>query len=256
LRVAELTPRSQSAGLAEPLLTFFVATGLASALYWTGQSVPLVRENLHGAIALIFLAAPRVASRLSGREFDYHAAGLRLQPLRLNLAVLGVALAVTWPLFLAAFLLFYELACGLATSPTPLGYLIDWIAVTCGRWAGWGGASLRVSPDLALQTLTQIVVIAVPEELFFRGYLQTRLEQRWPPRRSLAGAPVGVALLASSALFALGHLLVDFDPQRLAVFVPGLVFGWMRARTGSIAAGAAFHALCNVYSDVLHTSFF
>jgi membrane protease YdiL (CAAX protease family) len=253
--VAELSPKSRSAGLAEPLLTFFLATGLASALYWVGQSVPFVRENLHGAIALIFLAAPRVASRLSGREFDYHAAGLRLSPVRLNLAVLGVALAVTWPVFLAAFLLFYGTACGLTTSPT-LGYLVDWIAVTCGRWAGWSQASLRLPPDLALQTLTQIVVIAVPEELFFRGYLQTRLEQRWPPRRSLAGAPVGGALVAGSALFALGHLLVDFDLQRLAVFVPGLVFGWMRARTGSIAAGAAFHALCNVYSDVLHTSFF
>jgi hypothetical protein len=30
----------------------------------------------------------------------------------------------------------------------------------------------------------------------------------------------------------------------------------MRARTGSVAAGAVFHALCNLYSDVLHTSFF
>jgi hypothetical protein len=30
----------------------------------------------------------------------------------------------------------------------------------------------------------------------------------------------------------------------------------MRARTGSIAAGATFHALCNVVSDVLHTSYF
>jgi hypothetical protein len=30
----------------------------------------------------------------------------------------------------------------------------------------------------------------------------------------------------------------------------------MRARTGSIAAGALFHALCNLLSDVLHTSYF
>ena len=60
----------------------------------------------------------------------------------------------------------------------------------------------------------------------------------------------------SSALFALGHLLVIPNPQRLAVFFPALVFGWMRARTGSIAAGATFHALCNVVSDVLHTSYF
>jgi hypothetical protein len=30
----------------------------------------------------------------------------------------------------------------------------------------------------------------------------------------------------------------------------------MRSRTGAIAAGALYHALCNVYSDVVHRSFF
>ena len=100
------------------------------------------------------------------------------------------------------------------------------------------------------------MVVAIPEELFFRGYLMERLEQVWPPTRRLFGARVGWALVVSSALFALGHLLVIPNPQRLAVFFPALVFGWMRARTGSIAAGATFHALCNVVSDVLHTSYF
>ena len=99
-------------------------------------------------------------------------------------------------------------------------------------------------------------MVAVPEELFFRGYLYSRLEQRWPSTRRFLGAPVGRTLLVTSALFALGHVLVDFNVQRLAVFFPALVFGWMRARTGSVAAGAVFHALCNLYSDVLHTSFF
>ena len=67
--------------------------------------------------------------------------------------------------------------------------------------------------------------------------------------------PLG-ALVVSSALFALGHLAVVPNPQRLAVFFPALVFGWMRGRTGSILAGATFHALCNIFADVLHTSFF
>ncbi|HVR03393.1 MAG TPA: CPBP family glutamic-type intramembrane protease, partial [Polyangia bacterium] len=72
----------------------------------------------------------------------------------------------------------------------------------------------------------------------------------------LWGAPVGWALVVSSALFALGHVVVVPNPQRLAVFFPALVFGWMRGRTGSIAAGATFHALCNVVADVMHTSYF
>ncbi len=253
--MADSTSGEQPAGLTEPLLTFFAATAIASALFWAGRGVTLIRDNLHGAIALVFLVAPRLASSLSGRPFDYDTAGLRLAPVRLNLRVLAVALAITWPLFLLAFLLFYGSACSLNTAPF-WGYLVDWIAPTCARWTGLAGAELRVPAGLALAALTQIVVVAIPEELFFRGYLQGRLEERWPPRRLLLGAPVGWATVAGSALFALGHVLVDFDPQRLAVFIPGLVFGWMRARTGSIAAGATFHALCNVYSDVLHTSFF
>ena len=101
------------------------------------------------------------------------------------------------------------------------------------------------------------MVVAIPEELFFRGYLMERLERVWPPDAPRCSArKVGWALVVSSALFALGHLLVIPNPQRLAVFFPALVFGWMRARTGSIAAGATFHALCNVVSDVLHTSYF
>jgi uncharacterized protein len=217
--------------------------------------VPLLGPNLHGAIALIFLIAPRVAARASGRPFDYHDAGLRLSPLRLNAAVLGVAVLVTWPLFLGLFLAFYGTVCRVH-GPAALNYWIDWVAGLCGRWTGLRHAELVVRPDVVLMAATQIFVVALPEELFFRGYLFGRLEERWPPTRRLLGAPVGLALLVSSALFALGHVLVDFNPQRLAVFFPGLVFCWMRARTGSIAPGALFHALCNVYSDVLHDAFF
>ena len=126
----------------------------------------------------------------------------------------------------------------------------------CRHWMGPTGGHLRLPPRFLLLAFSQLVVVAIPEELFFRGYLMERLEQVWPPTKNLFGARVGWALVASSALFALGHLLVIPNPQRLAVFFPALVFGWMRARTGSIAAGATFHALCNVVSDVLHTSYF
>ena len=83
-----------------------------------------------------------------------------------------------------------------------------------------------------------------------------RLERVWPPTRRLFGAKVGWALIVSSALFAIGHVAVIPNPQRLAVFFPALLFGWMRARTGSIAAGALYHALCNILADTLHTSYF
>jgi uncharacterized protein len=242
-------------GLREPILTWLGATAVASILFWTAQAVPLVQRNLHGAIAVVFLYAPALASRLSRRPFEYRAAGLRLDPIGLNLKITALALAVTWPVFLAAFLIFYGYICQ-PGIPRLAQDFAEVFAPVCSRWLGLSGAAFHLPPDFALLALSQVVVVAVPEELFFRGYLMGRLEERWPSTRRLFGAPVGKPLLVSSVLFALGHVLVDFDLQRLAVFFPALAFGWMRARTGSIAAGVTFHALCNLLSAVLHESFF
>jgi membrane protease YdiL (CAAX protease family) len=84
----------------------------------------------------------------------------------------------------------------------------------------------------------------------------SRFEARFPSRSRLWGAAVGWPLLLTSLLFAVGHFLVDLQPARLAVFFPALAFGWMRNRSGSVAPGALFHALCNLLSEVLHDSFF
>ena len=252
---AEARPLPSASALTESLLAFAAATALAAALYWIGRAVPVVGANLHGAIAVVFLFTPRLAARLSGRPFDYDTAGLHLEPIGLNLRVLLAAVVVGFGIFFLAFLGFYGSLCGLTDSPT-LGRMAEWMASNCIRWRGFSAEHFDLPPDFAMVALTQLVVVAVPEELFFRGYLLGRLEERWPPARNFLGAPVGRALLVSSLLFALGHVLVDLNPQRIAVFFPALVFAWMKARTGSIAAGAAFHALCNLYSELLHRWYF
>jgi membrane protease YdiL (CAAX protease family) len=240
-----------AASLREPLLAYAAATALAGVLSAVGGAVPFVRDNLHAFIAIVFFYTPAVAARAGGRRFDYHEAGLRLHPLGLNLKVLGAACLAFFPAFVVGFFAFYGSACG------PKG---DWLTPAFGRlcqhWQGLHGGGLRLPEHFALSALNQLVVVAIPEEIFFRGYLLVRLERVWRPTRRLWGAPVGLALLVSSALFALGHLVTVPNPQRLAVFFPALVFGWMRGRTGSIAVGATFHALCNIVSDVLHTSYF
>ncbi len=102
---------------------------------------------------------------------------------------------------------------------------------------------------------SQLIVVALPEELFFRGFVQGRLQERWPPTHRLWGAPVGRAWLVGALLFGLGHYLVTFEPQMLTRVVPGLAFGWMFARTRSILAGTIFHAACNVLMEFLSTSY-
>ncbi len=103
----------------------------------------------------------------------------------------------------------------------------------------------------ALMVLTQVIAVALPEELFFRGYLLRRMELLWPARRALFGAPFGLALLVSSAVFALAHFVGEYAPVRLGPFFPALVFGLLRSRTGSIVAPVAYHAFCNILSAML-----
>jgi len=99
--------------------------------------------------------------------------------------------------------------------------------------------------------LGQLIVVALPEEAFFRGYVQTAFDRSFRGRVRILGADVGMGLVLSSAIFAFGHLATVWNPARLAVFFPSLVFGWMRARTGGIGAGVLFHATCNLLSDGL-----
>lgn len=95
--------------------------------------------------------------------------------------------------------------------------------------------------------LAQLIAVALPEEVFYRGYLQGRLAQAFPRRRRILGAQVSVpAVFWTSVLFALGHFLLDLNPQRLAVFFPSLLFGWLRSFTPTLAGSIAYHALCNV----------
>ena len=58
------------------------------------------------------------------------------------------------------------------------------------------------------------------------------------------------SLVLTSALFAAGHFLTIPHPQRLAVFFPSLLFGWMRRASGGVAAGVFYHAACNIVVDI------
>lgn len=119
-------------------------------------------------------------------------------------------------------------------------------------WHPRGAFGLHVQAWEALnEVFGQLVIIALPEEAFYRGYLQSRLDDALPQRIRVLGASVGPSLIITSMIFALGHFATIREPARLAVFFPSLLFGWLRARTGGIGAGVVFHASCNVFSELL-----
>lgn len=111
----------------------------------------------------------------------------------------------------------------------------------------WLGAelALRLPAGIGWLIVDHALAIGLPEEVFFRGYLQTHGDRVWGTPWRFAGARFGWGLLVAAALFAVCHI-GNGGPARLIVFFPGLFYGWLRARTGTIAVPAAYHAASNV----------
>jgi uncharacterized protein len=245
-------PPSPRRALWEALSVFFLATLVCSILWQLRGAIPFVGKNLHALIAAIFLYVPTFL--ILRRKEDFIPYGLTTKPVGKGLIYFSIVSLVVFPLFSFGFVAYYRFVCSAAAAGHPVPSQIRGLcrhfigSVQSLRW--------RLPKDFAQVALAQLVVVALPEEYFFRGYLQTKLEEVWPSRRRFLGAPVGSSLVSASALFALGHLLVDFNPLRLAVFFPSLVFGWLRQATGSILAGVLFHACSNLISELLHGLFF
>ena len=102
-------------------------------------------------------------------------------------------------------------------------------------------------PDKPLiEVAHQLFFVALPEEFFYRGYFQTRLNEVFPRKFLIFGTPMGWGAVLATLFFAFGHSVVQLQWWHFATFFPGLVFAWMRERTDGVVAGAFFHATCNV----------
>jgi membrane protease YdiL (CAAX protease family) len=228
--------------------------GLAGArLLSLVEPTGLLAGNLAGVAALLFvLLADR---RLRARDEGWEAAGAPF----LGSGEAGdwsgvgrgigqglLCCALVFPPFVAAFIGFTEL------SP----HLPPGLASTLSPYLGAPVFALRLPESLPLTAALQLLVVALPEELFYRGWLQTAWARLAPERGvTVLGARLGHGFLATQALFALGHL-VSGQPWRLATFFPGLLFGWLRARTGSVVAPVVVHTLSNLLMLTLERSFY
>jgi membrane protease YdiL (CAAX protease family) len=218
-----------------------------------------------GQVLLVTLATTAVVAVLSYRLPPEHAAT------GVGLAFLGA----TWALALrgdGARVRHFGLSLGGLLEPEPLAprrILRD--ALVASAWAL--GLALVILPPFAVgfrlwwhpalpfhlrapaspldDGLGQLLVIALPEEAFYRGWLMTSLDDAWGTRVRVLGARLGPGWLVSSALFALGHVVTEPHPSRLAVFFPALLFGWLRARTGGVGASAVLHAVCNLFAATM-----
>jgi len=125
----------------------------------------------------------------------------------------------------------------------PVFYLACWLGAT--KTMGWK-FSLEIPDNFWRLALGQLLLAALPEELFFRGYLQARFNQVLGKKWKFLSATFGPGLFVTAALFALAHFAITPAPDRILVFFPALLFGWLREKTDSLLAPTLFHFAANI----------
>ena len=102
----------------------------------------------------------------------------------------------------------------------------------------------------------QLLMVAFPEEFFFRGYLQTSLNKVFQPRWRFFGVSFGWGLILTSLIFAFAHSVIAFKWWHFSIFFPSLLFGHLKEKTGSLTAPILFHAFCNTFMNWFVSSYF
>ena len=108
--------------------------------------------------------------------------------------------------------------------------------------------------------LFYIFFLGLGEELLFRGYIQSRLNEAWGRPFQFFGVPWGWGLIITSVIFGLMHVinigsLINGNWQLepwwgLWTFFGGLVNGFVREKTGSIVAPSILHGLPQAISTL------
>ena len=140
------------------------------------------------------------------------------------------ALAVVLPLWAAGALAVAALGgLGVRHAPGPAG-LLAWLGLLA----------------------TQILGVALPEECFWRGYVQPVLQHA---RLAPGGRWAPMGILGTALLFGLGHVLGGQGVLGLGTAVPALLFGVLRARRGSLVGAVVAHTGCNLAALALAQTF-
>lgn len=235
-QASEITPRDPSSNppltrrqVVWEVLLVYLATLLAIKGVVLAQSGLGLWSDVLVVVPLLFMAVP--IFWLEHLKEDTAQYGLLLEwrdlppALLLNLKLFALILPV--------FLLANHMYQGVVMHKTPVGVLPN-------------------------NYLTEVVAyhlffVAFPEEFFYRGYMQSRLNRVFERPYRIFGVSFGPAMLWTTLLFTLGHSFVTLRWWHFAIMFPALLFGWIREKTGSVLAGALCHAACNILMVTLET---
>ena len=133
--------------------------------------------------------------------------------------------------------------------------LVVFPATFCGLWLLKSyGLNLPLRPVLPRNQewlswlFYQFMYVAVAEEVFFRGYVQSNVLRLLSKTKSEQWEqPQLISVVISAACFAAAHAIIQGQMISALIFLPGLILGWLFIRTKSLLAPILFHGLANVY---------
>jgi len=96
---------------------------------------------------------------------------------------------------------------------------------------------VTIEKDYKLVALSTLLLIALPEEWFFRGYFMRRIEK--------SGLHPCHANIITSVFFALLHLPTQ-GLWGLSVFIPSMIYGWIFQKYNDIVIVILLHGLSNL----------
>ena len=131
----------------------------------------------------------------------------------------------------------------LALLAGPMVWIILYLILRPEPQWGWPLAS-------PLQYLLPVVVYPVLEEIVFRGLVQELVRDYVSGR---CFGPLSVANLLTSLLFTALHFIYHAPLWAALVFLPSLVFGFFKDRTGRLTAPILLHAFYNAGFLLLFT---
>ena len=118
-------------------------------------------------------------------------------------------------------------------------------------------------PGIIAWDLYFLIMVGFGEEIKFRGYFQSRINEGYGRPWNLFGISFGPGLLIVSLLFGLSHIIqfgvfnpflgqYDINPwMGLQAFFGGFFYGLIREKSESIVSSGIAHGVPNAFGQVL-----
>ncbi len=191
------------------------------------RHLPILNDYLSLIVGLFLLYAPFL--HVSLRKIDIVFFERSFRQVLYSLRIFIIFSLIVFSLFLVAAHVYQTLLLGLRFEPNLF--------------------SRNMESLTAYAVLYQILMVALPEEVFFRGYLQSILVKRYSKKITvlpIGGLAISQAVVITSVLFALSHSIIAWQWWHFAIFFPSLAFGFLREKTNGLLAPILFHSCCNL----------